>query len=375
MSGRSWRLVRVLGIDIYIDSSWLLIFVLVTWTLAAGYFPRAFRDWPTWQNWLVGALTSLLFFASVLVHEMSHSLVARAQGERIDRITLFLFGGAAQMTDEPKSARAEFLMAFAGPISSFVQAAVYFVLNLALRRAVEALGGMFHYLAIINVGLGVFNLVPGFPLDGGRVLRSIIWGVTKNLRTATRIASWAGQTVAFLMVAWGVLRLFSGDFLNGLWIMSIGWFLRNAAIASYRQLIVRDAMGEVLVSRLMRDEFVAVSPDLTLADFVDNYVIRRSDHSYPVLESDRLVGIVCLHDVRKVSRPEWLTTTVRQAMTPGPQLLVVKPRDDGNTILSRMAQKDVHQLPVVDGERLVGMVSRGDLVRFLQWQTEVGMYA
>jgi CBS domain-containing protein len=181
--------------------------------------------------------------------------------------------------------------------------------------------------------------------------------------------------VAFLMVAWGVLRLFSGDFLNGLWIMSIGWFLRNAAIASYRQLIVRDAMGEVLVSRLMRDEFVAVSPDLTLADFVDNYVIRRSDHSYPVLESDRLVGIVCLHDVRKVSRPEWLTTTVRQAMTPGPQLLVVKPRDDGNTILSRMAQKDVHQLPVVDGERLVGMVSRGDLVRFLQWQTEVGMYA
>ena len=374
MSGRSWRLVRIFGIDIFIDSSWLLIFLLVTWTLAAGYFPRAYANWPVQQYWLVGAATSILFFVSVLVHEISHSLVARRQGERVDRITLFLFGGAAQIAEEPKTAASEFLMALAGPIASFVQAGLYAVLRALVLPASAALGAMFYYLAIINVGLGVFNLIPGFPLDGGRVLRSLLWAVTRNMRLATRIASWAGQTVAFLMVVLGVLRLFIGDWLNGLWIMSIGWFLRNAAISSYRQIVVRDAMSDVLASQLMHADFVSISPDMTIAELVDNYVIRRHEHAYPVLEDNRLVGIICLHDIRKVPRSQWADTTVGQVMTPGSQLQVVAPRDDGNTVLSRMAAKDVHQVPVVDGERLVGMVTRSDLVRFLQWQTEVGMY-
>lgn len=374
MSGRSWRLVRIFGIDIFIDSSWVLIFLLVTWTLAAGYFPRTYANWPIQQYWLVGAATSILFFVSVLVHEISHSLVARRQGEQVDRITLFLFGGASQIAEEPKTAASEFLMALAGPIASFVQAGLYAGLRALTQPASEALGAMFYYLAVINVGLGVFNLIPGFPLDGGRVLRSLLWAVTRNMRLATRVASWAGQTVAFLMVILGVLRLFIGDWLNGLWIMSIGWFLRNAAISSYRQIIVRDAMSDVLASQLMHADFVSISPDMTIAELVDNYVIRRHEHAYPVLEGNRLVGIICLHDIRKVPRPRWTDTTVRQVMTPGPQLQVVAPRDDGNTVLARMAAKDVHQVPVVDGERLIGMVTRSDLVRFLQWQTEVGMY-
>ncbi|MGQ9555729.1 MAG: site-2 protease family protein, partial [Anaerolineae bacterium] len=281
MSGRSWRLVRIFGIDIFIDSSWVLIFLLVTWTLAAGYFPRTYANWPVQQYWIVGAATSILFFVSVLVHEISHSLVARRQGEQVDRITLFLFGGASQIAEEPKTAASEFLMALAGPIASFVQAGLYAVLRALTQPASEALGAMFYYLAVINVGLGAFNLIPGFPLDGGRVLRSLLWAVTRNMRLATRVASWAGQTVAFLMVILGVLRLFIGDWLNGLWIMSIGWFLRNAAISSYRQIIVRDAMSDVLASQLMHADFVPISPDMTIAELVDNYVIRRHEHAYP----------------------------------------------------------------------------------------------
>ncbi|MHB0875555.1 MAG: site-2 protease family protein [Anaerolineae bacterium] len=374
MSGRSWRLGRFLGVEVRIDSSWLLIFLLVTWTLAAGYFPQSYPGRSVILYWVVGLITSLAFFASVLIHELSHSVVARSQGEKVERITLFLFGGAAQISDEPRTALSEFTMALAGPLSSFVIAGVCAVLWLALRPIAALAGGAFYYLALINVGLGVFNLIPGFPLDGGRVFRSIIWGVTRNLRLATRIASWAGQTVAFLLVLLGVLQLFSGNWLNGLWIVMIGWFLRNAAVSSYRQLIVREAMADVSVSQLMSNDFVAVGPGLSLADLVEEYVIRRHEHAYPVVEGEQLVGIVCMHDVRSIPRERWEATTIREVMTPGPELLVVSPRDDGNTTLARMAAKDVHQLPVLDGARLVGMVSRSDVVRFLQWQSEAGAY-
>ena len=374
MSGRSWRLGRLLGVEVRIDSSWLLIFLLVTWTLAAGYFPRSYPGRAVALYWVIGIGTSLLFFASVLAHELSHSVVARSQGEKVERITLFLFGGAAQIADEPRNALSEFTMAIAGPLASFMVAGVWAVLWLALRSFSALLGGAFYYLALINVGLGVFNLIPGFPLDGGRVLRSIIWGVTKNLRLATRIASWAGQTVAFLLVLLGVLQLFGGNWLNGLWTVMIGWFLRNAAVSSYRQLVLREAMTDVSATQLMNSGFVAVSPDLSLADLVEDYIIRRHEHAYPVVQGEQLVGIVCMHDVRSIPRERWATTTVRDVMTPRDELLVVAPKDDGNTVLARMAVKDVHQLPVLEGGLLVGMVSRSDVVRFLQWQSEAGQY-
>ena len=375
MSGRSWRIGRLFGINIFIDSSWLLIFLLITWTLAAGYFPQAYPRWPLSQYWIVAAITSVLFFASVLFHELSHSVVAQAQGESIDRITLFLFGGAAQMTDEPKTAGTEFLMAIAGPLASLVLAGLYGALWYVLRGSTQALSAMFYYLGIINVGLAVFNLVPGFPLDGGRVLRSIVWGITGDLRRATRIASWAGQTVAFLISMVGVLSILSGNFLNGLWLVFIGWFLRNAALSSYRQVIVRDIMKDVLASQLMRRDFMPIHPEMTLQELVDEYFIRRSEHAYPVMENNQLAGIICLHDVRNRPRTEWATTLVRQAMTPRPELQVVGPEDDGTTILARMAAKDVHQVPVVTDSQVVGMITRNDVVRFLQWQTELGMQA
>jgi Zn-dependent protease/CBS domain-containing protein len=374
MAGRAWRVARILGIDVYIDSSWLLIFILVVWTLAFGYFPAAFPHWPLWQYWVIGIATALLFFVSVLLHELSHSVVARAQGEPVARITLFIFGGAAEITEEPKTAGKEFRMAVAGPVSSFVQAAVYAVLA-ALVGSRTPIGAMFHYLALINLGLGVFNLVPGFPLDGGRVLRSIVWGISHDLRRATRVASWAGQTVAFLLVFLGILFLLTGNWLNGLWFIFIGWFLRGAAISSYRQLVLRDAMADVRVSRLMSKEYAVASPDEKLEDLVETYVTRRTQHAYPVLDGDKLVGIICLHDIRKVPRDRWSTTTVREAMTPASKLLTVSPNDDGNALLARMASSDVHQLPVLENGQLVGMVTRSDVVHFLQWQTELGTYA
>jgi Zn-dependent protease/predicted transcriptional regulator len=311
---------------------------------------------------------------SVLLHELSHSVVAGAQGEPVARITLFIFGGASQITEEPKTAGREFLMAFAGPLSSFVQGAIYAVLASLVHRTTPV-GAMFYYLALINVGLGAFNLVPGFPLDGGRVLRSIVWGITHDLRRATRIASWAGQTVAFLLVILGVLFLLTGNWLNGLWFIFIGWFLRSAAVSSYRQMVLRDAMGDVQVSRLMSKDFAVARPDERLAELVDSFVTKRTQHAYPVLDGSQLVGIICLHDIRKVPREQWSNTSVSQAMTPAAQLLSVTPSDDGNTLLSRMASKDVHQLPVLENGQLVGMVTRNDVVHFLQWQTEQGTYA
>jgi Zn-dependent protease/predicted transcriptional regulator len=375
MSGRAWRLGRFFGINVYIDSSWIFIFLLVAWTLAVGYFPRSNPRWEQSTYWALGLATSLLFFLSVLVHEFCHSLVARAFGEKVDRITLFLFGGAAQMSAEPKTPKAEFLMTLAGPFSSFALAALFGVLWALSRPLSPAAAAVFYYLSIINVGLGLFNLLPGFPLDGGRLLRSAIWAATGNLKLATKAASTVGQAVAFLLVMAGLLRLFTGSFLDGLWLMFIGWFLRNAAISSYRQLILREVMAEVYASQLMNRDFAPVSPDLTLSELVDRYIIQRHDHAYPVLEGGSLVGIICLHDVRKVPRDHWPTVTVRQVMTPAPDLQVVRTTDDGNTILARMAAKDVHQLPVLEDGRLVGMVSRNDVVRFLQWQTELGLYA
>jgi len=373
--GRSWRIGRLFGINICIDSSWVLIFFLVTWTLAAGFFPLSYPQWSMLQYWYMGIVTSLLFFGSVLIHELSHSLVARAQGERVQRITLHLFGGAAQIAEEPKTAASELTMSLAGPLASFALAAIFALLRVAFRGSAEQFEGMFRYLATINLGLAIFNLVPGFPLDGGRVLRSVVWMATNDLRLATRVASWVGQTVAFLMVVSGVLLLFTGNLLNGVWIMLIGWFLRNAAISSYRQILIRDAMAEVLASQLMHRDFISVPPEMSIQKLLDDYVIAYSQHAYPVTEDSTLIGIISPLDIRKVPRDLWSVTPVQQVMTPRAELHVVAPSDDGNTILARMAAKDVHQLPVVEGTHLVGMIARNDLVRYMQWQTELGMHA
>jgi len=363
----TWRIAKIFGIDVNIDSSWLIVFVLITWTLAGSYFPDQYPDWESWLHWTVGVTTSVLFFASVLAHELAHSLVAIRQGEKVRSITLFIFGGVAQITEEPDRALKEFFMAIVGPLSSLVIALVFGVLWLVVRGFSEPVGALARYLAIINASVAFFNLIPGFPLDGGRVLRAVIWGISGNLRTATRVASWFGQGVALLFMLWGVWQVFTGAFINGLWIAFIGWFLRNASVSGYRQVVMRDMLRDIRVEDLMSRDFETVSPALSIQQLVDDYVLRRRDHAYPVADGDRLRGIICLHDVRAVPRQQWSSTLVREVMTPWEKLAAVSAEDDANTVLTHLNTHNVGQLPVVEGVR------RGDVIRFMQLRGELGI--
>jgi Zn-dependent protease len=369
----TWRIAKIFGIDINIDSSWLIIFVLITWTLAGSYFPTQYPDWDSWLHWTVGVMTSVLFFTSVLAHELAHSLVAIRQGEKVRSITLFIFGGVAQITEEPGRALKEFFMAIVGPLSSLAIALAFGILWLVARGFSEPVGALARYLAMINASLAFFNLIPGFPLDGGRVLRALIWGISGNLRMATLVASWFGQGIALLFMLWGVWQVFTGAFINGLWIAFIGWFLRNASISGYRQVVMRDMLRDIRVEDLMSRDFEKVSPALTIQQIVDDYVLRRRDHAYPVADNDHLRGIICLHDIKAVPRQQWTSTMVREVMTPWEKLAMVSAEDNGNTVLAFMNTHDVGQLPVVEGDRVIGMLRRGDVIRFMQMRGELGV--
>jgi Zn-dependent protease len=369
----TWRIAKIFGIDVNIDSSWLIVFVLITWTLAGSYFPDQYPNWESWLHWTVGVTTSVLFFASVLAHELAHSLVAIRQGEKVRSITLFIFGGVAQITEEPDRALKEFFMAIVGPLSSLAIASVFGVLWLVVRGFSEPVGALARYMATSNVLLALFNLIPGFPLDGGRVLRAVIWGISGNLRTATRVASWFGQGIALLFMVGGILSAFSGAFVNGLWMIFIGWFLRNASVSGYRQVVMRDMLRDIRAEDLMSRDFEAVSPDLTIQQIVDDYVLRRRDHAYPVADGDRLLGIICLHDVRAVPRHQWGSKLVGEVMTPWEKLATVSVEDDANTVLTSMNTHNVGQLPVVEEDRVIGMLRRGDVIRFMQLRGELGI--
>jgi Zn-dependent protease len=369
----TWRIAKIFGIDVNIDSSWLIVFVLITWTLAGSYFPAQYPDWDSWLHWTVGVATSVLFFASVLAHELAHSLVAISQGEKVRSITLFIFGGVAQITEEPDRAIKELFMAIVGPLSSLAIAMAFGILWLAVRGFSEPVGALARYLAMINASLAFFNLIPGFPLDGGRVLRALIWGLSGNLRMATLVASWFGQGIALLFMLWGVWQVFTGAFINGLWIAFIGWFLRNASVSGYRQVVVRDMLRDIRAGDLMTRDFETVSPDITIQQIVDDYVLRRRDHAYPVADGDRLRGIICLHDVKAVPRQQWTSKLVGEVMTPWERLATVSVEDDGNTVLTFMNTHNVGQLPVVEGDRVIGMLRRGDVIRFMQLRGELGI--
>jgi Zn-dependent protease/CBS domain-containing protein len=372
MMRTTWRIGRIFGIDINIDSSWLIIFALVIWTLAGTYFPEQYPRWPTWLHWTVGVVTSILFFGSVLGHELAHSLVAIGRGEEVHSITLFIFGGVARITDEPDNPLTELLMAIVGPLLSLVIGMAFGILWFLTRGLIQPVSALARYLSMINVSLAIFNLIPGFPLDGGRVLRALIWGLSGNLKMATRLASWAGQGIAFLFMLGGTWQIFEGRWLDGLWIIFIGWFLYSAATSGYRQVLVREMLGEIRAGDLMTSDFATVSGNLTLQQLVDEYVLRRREHSFPVADAGLLRGIICLHDVKTVARERWPYTRVGEVMTPWAKLETVSPGDDGSAVLARLNARDVRQLPVVEGNRLIGLLRRSDVLRYLQVRTALG---
>jgi Zn-dependent protease/CBS domain-containing protein len=368
----TWQIGKILGIAISIDLSWLIIFTLVVVTLAGDL---SHERWFDMWAWVGGFIGSLIFFASVLLHELAHSIVARASGIPVQGITLFVFGGVSEITEEPGSPLTEFLVAVVGPLMSLLLASLFGIVWLLTQTGVSllAVNQMAAWLGLMNGSLAVFNLAPGFPLDGGRVLRALLWGLTHDMKSATRWASYAGQGLAILIVILGIgLVLLSRQTLSGLWLILIGWFLSNAAGTGYRQVVVRDILRDVHASDLMARQFQTVPPTISLQSLVDDHIFRSRDHSFLVTDDHHLVGLICLHDVKAVPKERWAFTTVREAMTPRDRLVTTTPRDPGSAILEKLSQYDVRQLPVMEGDELVGLIRRDDLLHYVQAKMELG---
>jgi Zn-dependent protease/CBS domain-containing protein len=386
--GTGFRLGRIAGVDVHVDWSLLVVFLLITFNLGVGLLPATHPHWSDTLRWTVAVLAALLFFASVLAHELAHAIVGRRQGVPVEGITLFIFGGVARLKGEPPTARAELVMTIVGPLTSLVigvfatlagsfmlgDEAVALTPEAAFRTA-GPLPTLLLWLGPINIILGLFNLVPGFPLDGGRVLRAILWKATDNLEMATRWATQITRIIAGLFVATGVMMIFGVSVpffgtgpLSGLWLILIGWFMSSAARMSYQQVLVRTVLSDVPVAQLMRPDVPVVPPDLTVDEFVDDYLMATDQRSFPVIDDGKFVGVVTLTDVRKLRRADWPSRTVASIMTPVDISRVLAPDENAAEASRRMLEADIDQLPVVENGHLRGVVRRTDVLKWFELQ-------
>jgi Zn-dependent protease/CBS domain-containing protein len=376
MGGKGIPFGRIFGISLRLNPSWFIIFALVTWALAGSYFPSTYPAWTLTEKISAGVITSFLFFASVLAHELMHSLVAMREGIKVKSITLFIFGGVSEIAGEPKKASDEFLMALAGPVTSLVLGGVLFGLWAALKNLSgggEFVGAIAYWLGIINLSLGAFNLVPGFPLDGGRVLRSILWGRSGDLRSATKTAASIGRAVAYLFIFGGIFMVFTpGWLINGVWFILIGWFLDNAAVGSYRQVQLNDLLSGHKVSEAMTRDCVSVPPEMTADHMISEYALTKGQQCFPVLDGEKLEGMVSFDSLRNVAREARRDKTASQIMTPLAKLKWVSPSDDLTRVLAIMTEDDVAQIPVVEDNKIVGLISRERLLSFIDLQANLG---
>ncbi len=368
----SFRLGKIMGIEIGVHYTWLIVFALITWSLAVS-FPQQFPGWSPITYWIVGATSALLLFASVLVHELAHSIVAIRAGLPVSSIVLFIFGGVSNISREPQRPSDELYMSIVGPATSLILGIIFGILLFSLRGVSPEITAILFYLTFTNIALAIFNLIPGFPLDGGRVLRAIVWWLTGNLLRATRIATIAGQLTGYILILGGLLWAFAGNFLGGIWLAIIGWFLTNAAEASYRQVALQDVFRRFRVRELMNPHPVTVQPWDTLEDVVNNYILQRNVRALPVVENGELVGLITLADVREVPQQQWGEVPVKDVMKRTTELHTVSPDSDLGQVLRSMAEEDINQLPVVVGNRLVGLLSRSQIMRFLQVREELGL--
>lgn len=366
------KLVRVWGIPIGLHASWFLVFALVTWSLATGYFPAEYPNLSLPSHWLLGALTSVLFFGSVVVHELAHSVVALRYGIPVRSISLFIFGGVAQIGDEPKTAGAEFRIAIAGPLSSLLLAALFGGLFL-VDQNVPYLAAPSLWLMRINLSLAVFNLIPGFPLDGGRVLRAVVWSITKSYHRGTQVASFAGQIVAFGFIGFGLLVVLTSDFLNGIWLVFIGWFLQNAAASSYAQSNLQQSLRGVKVGQIMSRECAQVPADMSLEELVEERVLGAGQRCFFVADGSELMGMLSLRDFNRVPRAEWNHVKTEKAMIPLDKLVHVRPDTELMSALKTMDDAQVNQVPVMVGSQLLGTLTREQILRYVRTRAELGM--
>jgi Zn-dependent protease/predicted transcriptional regulator len=379
--GSSLRIGRILGIPIYIHASWVIIFVLITMSLGAQ-FTAQHPQWTRTQHWSVGVVTSLLFFASILFHEMSHSLVARAYKIRVDSITLFVFGGVARIGQEASNALQEFNIAIAGPISSFFLSGVFFGLTKFFPYDTMT-GALALWLCNINLILATFNLLPGFPLDGGRIFRAIVWGITKDFTRASKMAGTSGKLVAYGMIVYGAgLALSTSQWQQGLWLAFIGWFLLSAAQESVAQIAIRETLSGLQAADVMSQEVPVVPRDISLEDYSQE-VLRTGRRCHLVVTGDRMVGMMNVPMLNSVPREEWANNSVQAVMIPREKILWAKPEEPLLGLLERLLAADINQMPVVSGgentgnsnSHIIGMITRDSILRVMRTRAEVGPLA
>jgi Zn-dependent protease/CBS domain-containing protein len=374
MFGKRINLFKLLGFQVRIDMSWIVLAVLVAWSLSSGLFPLYYKHLSTSTYWIMGIIGAVGLFLSIVFHEFFHSLVARKYGMPMKGITLFIFGGMAEMSEQPTSAKAEFMMAAAGPISSVLMGLAFYALLVLGKQAgwSSPVKGVLAYLAWINMILAAFNLLPAFPLDGGRVLRSILWGVKKNLRWATRISSQVGTLFGFAMIFFGFLNFFRGNFIGGLWWFLIGMFLQSTAKMSYRQLLTRKALEGETVRRFMKEDPVTVPSSTTVDRLVEDYIYRYHFKMFPVVESSgRLLGCVTTKDVKALPKEEWGKKSVGEIAASCTEANTIRSGDDAVKALSRMSQNNMSRLMVVDNGHLAGVITLKDMLKFLSLKVEL----
>jgi Zn-dependent protease/predicted transcriptional regulator len=370
---RSFKLLTLFEIPIEINYTWFIILGLVIFTLARGYFPATNPELASYAHWLMAFIAAILLFASLLAHELSHSVVAIRNNLPIHGITLFVFGGVAHLKEEPASPAIEFKMAIAGPAMSFSLALIFFALTQAFYslRLPDYLLSITNYLFIINLMVGIFNLVPGFPLDGGRVLRALIWFISNDLRKATAVASAFGKGFAYFLVAAGFLSFFTGAFISGLWLIFIGIFLMEAAETSYRQVVMRKLLTGVRVDNIMTRDVVTVPASIPLDRLIDEYFFRFRFASFPVVEDDALLGLITLHAVKEIEREKWSQVTAQEAMIPISRQLTVNRKTEVTSALAQMANAGFGRLLVVEDSKLVGILSQRDIMRLFEFKAEI----
>jgi len=369
-----YRLFSLFGFQVKIDLSWLLLGLLISWSLAAGIFPT---DYPGLSKrvyaWM-GIACAVGVFFSIVFHEFSHSLVARRFGMRIKGITLFIFGGVAEMEKEPPNPKSEFLMAIAGPLASFLLAFIFSRLEaLAVAHAWSTpVVGVSHSLAYINMIVAVFNLVPAFPLDGGRMLRAMLWHWKKDLRVATRISSQLGRGFGLALMILGVLAFIQGNFIVGMWWFLIGIFLRGAASASYQQLLLHEVLHDQPVKRFMRRDPVTVSPSITVREWIEDYVYRHHFKMFPVVENSKLLGCIRIQSIKQIPKDEWQNKKVREFMEPCSKTNTISADTETTKLLSAMVRPGKEsRYMVVDDDQLVGMISLKDLLELIALKLEI----
>ena len=375
--GNAFNLGKLFGIQFRLHYTWFIIFILITVSLSWQAFPISYPEWPLALHWIMGVVTSLLFFSSILAHELAHSLVGRVNNIQIESITLFIFGGVAQMTREAKSAGAELKMAAAGPVCSLVIAGVFYSVWLLTQNTIVPVAAVAAHLAWINGMLAVFNLIPGFPLDGGRVFRSILWQITGNYQRSTRIATRVGQGTGYLFILGGILIVFLQPFglgwFSGLWLAFIGWFLGNAASASYRQAQWRGALQGFTASQVMTSDYPVVPLSITVSQLVQRYIFTSGRGCFLVADEDGVRGILTLPNIKSVPQPNWGVTQVKEIMTPVDKLKIAHPDQNALSILEQMDESSINQMPVVNGGGVIGLITRDNLIRLLRTRSELGI--